>query len=58
MGISLLLGCIPFYFLTNYVDKDASVSAPVLVYPGSRLVLLSCMMLHDVSLCRLLRWLA
>ena len=34
------------YFLTNYVDKDASVSAPVLVYPGSRLVLLSRMIFH------------
>lgn len=26
MGISLMLGCIPFYFLINSVDSDASVS--------------------------------
>ena len=26
MGTSLILGCIPFYFLVNYVDKNASVS--------------------------------
>lgn len=26
MGISLILGCIPFYFLINNVDENASVS--------------------------------
>lgn len=26
MGISLILGCIPFYFLINHIDENASVS--------------------------------
>ncbi len=26
MGISLILGCLPFYFLINKIDENASVS--------------------------------
>ena len=32
MGISLILGCIPFYFFINYVDNNTSVSAMILLF--------------------------
>ena len=36
MGISLLLGCIPFYFLINNVDEYASVSCVEVCVPSNQ----------------------
>lgn len=41
MGTSLILGCIPFYFLVNYVDENVSagVSAAVTAISGALVVI-------------------
>ena len=41
MGLSLFLGCIPFYFLVNHVDKDVSagVAAAITLFSGILVVI-------------------